>query len=56
MATIRRKNGKWQALIRRAGAPTCSKTFVSKSDARKWARSEERRVGKECRSRWSPHH
>ena len=20
------------------------------------ARSEERRVGKECRSRWSPHH
>ena len=37
MATIRRKNGKWQALIRRAGAPTCSKTFVSKSDARKWA-------------------
>ena len=23
--------------------------------ARKW-RSEERRVGKECRSRWSPYH
>src|SRR3712207_8100688 len=22
----------------------------------KTARSEERRVGKECRSRWSPHH
>ena len=22
----------------------------------KWARSEERRVGKECRSRWSPYH
>ena len=21
-----------------------------------WARSEERRVGKECRSRWSPYH
>src|SRR5688572_33448947 len=21
-----------------------------------WARSEERRVGKECRSRWSPEH
>ena len=37
MATIRRKNGKSQALIRRAGAPTCSKTFISKSDARKWA-------------------
>ena len=21
-----------------------------------WQRSEERRVGKECRSRWSPYH
>ena len=25
-------------------------------DADKVARSEERRVGKECRSRWSPYH
>src|SRR5438128_3264243 len=24
--------------------------------AREWNRSEERRVGKECRSRWSPYH
>src|SRR2546427_12771711 len=23
---------------------------------RAWGRSEERRVGKECRSRWSPYH
>src|SRR5438309_9317202 len=23
---------------------------------RRWTRSEERRVGKECRSRWRPHH
>ena len=23
---------------------------------KKWCRSEERRVGKECRSRWSPYH
>src|SRR5256886_3839211 len=23
---------------------------------RRWVRSEERRVGKECRSRWSPYH
>ena len=23
---------------------------------RHWDRSEERRVGKECRSRWSPYH
>ena len=27
-----------------------------KSLARTSARSEERRVGKECRSRWSPYH
>ena len=26
------------------------------SGAAPWARSEERRVGKECRSRWSPYH
>ena len=26
------------------------------ADAINWARSEERRVGKECRSRWSPYH
>ena len=25
-------------------------------DSRRWYRSEERRVGKECRSRWSPYH
>src|SRR5438876_4548114 len=24
--------------------------------SRCWSRSEERRVGKECRSRWSPYH
>src|SRR5256885_16691131 len=33
--------------------------FVGNGDARmllKWHRSEERRVGKECRSRWSPYH
>ena len=27
-----------------------------KSDKRYQVRSEERRVGKECRSRWSPYH
>ena len=28
----------------------------SKINEGKWIRSEERRVGKECRSRWSPYH
>src|SRR4030042_2348276 len=30
--------------------------FDTRNDALKSARSEERRVGKECRSRWSPYH
>ena len=30
-------------------------TFFSRTKNRLW-RSEERRVGKECRSRWSPYH
>ena len=29
---------------------------MSKTDAGLTTRSEERRVGKECRSRWSPYH
>ena len=31
-------------------------TFVQNEDRTDCARSEERRVGKECRSRWSPYH
>jgi len=30
--------------------------FVARFLGRTLARSEERRVGKECRSRWSPYH
>src|SRR2546430_6117937 len=31
--------------------------YVNRSpDALEYVRSEERRVGKECRSRWSPYH
>ena len=30
--------------------------FVTPPNARELKRSEERRVGKECRSRWSPYH
>ena len=32
------------------------KTNMSDMDISKGMRSEERRVGKECRSRWSPYH
>src|SRR5258705_4698455 len=36
------------------GPPGVGKTSLGRSIAD--ARSEERRVGKECRSRWSPYH
>ena len=32
------------------------KGIVKKTPITDYARSEERRVGKECRSRWSPYH
>src|SRR2546426_8028706 len=35
------------------GRPT---PVAAPTDAQNVARSEERRVGKECRSRWSPYH
>ena len=38
----------------------CEKVLVRKTlqerHSEKYVRSEERRVGKECRSRWSPYH
>ena len=37
--------------VRRVG-----KSYIVKEFAQKEYRSEERRVGKECRSRWSPYH
>ena len=33
-----------------------SKQTLERISADEEARSEERRVGKECRSRWSPYH
>lgn len=42
MATIRQRNDRWQAIVKRRGYPTISKTFTLKKDAEKWARQEER--------------
>ena len=39
-----------------AGIPTAFIAEYSQGGPREQARSEERRVGKECRSRWSPYH
>jgi len=36
--------------------PARRAAYASKSTRRRASRSEERRVGKECRSRWSPYH
>ena len=44
MASIRRKKNKWQAVIRRAGEPTISRSFISKTDARKWALGIEQKL------------
>src|SRR2546430_17402299 len=41
----------WATIFREAGAPGMGTGFLLVE-----MRSEERRVGKECRSRWSPYH
>src|SRR6266508_1202870 len=46
-------NGNFVASPVLAEAPTLDNGGITQSPFR---RSEERRVGKECRSRWSPHH
>src|SRR3989442_15327444 len=40
----------------RPSAPWHSMHFFSTKRLAPFSRSEERRVGKECRSRWSPYH
>ena len=44
MATIRSRNGSWQVRVVRKGHPPVSKTFTSKTDAVKWARSVESQI------------
>ena len=34
----------------------CNTLIVYVAEVQQKSRSEERRVGKECRSRWSPYH
>jgi len=40
MATIRKRDGKWQAQVRRRGH-TKSRTFLQRADAQKWAKQTE---------------
>ena len=41
MASIRNRNNKWQARVIRKGHNTITKTFLTKQDAERWARSIE---------------
>jgi len=41
LATIRKRNDKWQARVQRRGQQSISKSFHTKADALKWARSVE---------------
>ena len=41
MATFRNRNGKWQVQVRRNGHAPRARSFLSKSDAQKWARRVE---------------
>ena len=44
MGTIRKRNGKFQAQIRRDGVPPLSKTFTMKKDAVVWVRGIEAKI------------
>ena len=41
MATIRKRLGKWQSIVRVKGYPDRTQTFNSKSDARLWSNNLE---------------
>ena len=41
MASIRKRNNRWEARVRRRGYPTHTKTFTHKSSAQVWAKETE---------------
>jgi integrase len=41
MASLRKRNERWEVRVRRTGQPTQTKTFTLKSDAIQWARETE---------------
>lgn len=46
MASIRKRDSKWQVQVRRQGQNSQSRSFVSRSDAQQWAREMEVRADK----------
>src|SRR3712207_7059454 len=47
---------KWECAAKEYASALEKTAFVDNPKPGLWMRSEERRVGKECRSRWSPYH
>ena len=41
MATLRNRNGKWHVQVRRTGHATRTRSFLSKTEAHRWARRVE---------------
>ncbi len=41
MATVRKRNGKWQAQVRRVGHPGRARSFATKPEAQRWIRDVE---------------
>lgn len=41
MASLRKRNGKWQAQVRRAGHPPRVHSFITKADAQRWINQTE---------------
>lgn len=44
MASLRKRNSRWQAQVRRAGQLSISRTFASYSEARRWATAQETKL------------
>ena len=42
MATVRKRNDRWQAQVRKSGTRAISRTFTLTQDALFWAREQER--------------
>ena len=55
MATIRKHRGKWQAIVRRKGHGSKSKTFHIKSDAKRWAIDQELKLDNGSFGKMCPH-
>ena len=51
MASILEVNGRWRALVRRKGHPSYCKTFQTKTQAEKWARSIESDIDRDMMPR-----